>query len=133
MSSLTDDEVRRRLQELSRANPKNASELKPAQPDVKPGAKALRYIDQLMEDQTKYKTKGTVDQFQSTSVKPQKIALQSPANPPGQSSSPADEFWLRIQLAPWVELHLRTPMDPLTENRVQQLINFAKKIFQIKS
>lgn len=132
MSSLTDNEVRKRLEELSQSSPKFSVEQKPAQPSAKPGAKALQYIDRLMEDQTRYKTKGTNDQQQPT-LNTQERLFKHITNPPDQTFViNEDEFWQRISLAPGVELHLRKPLDPSTESRVYQLLTYAKKMFSSK-
>ena len=134
MNSLTDDQVRSRLNEFPPPNPKYSPEQKPRQPAAKPGAKALDYINQVMDTQTKYRLKGTSDQSQPTITKQRETT--SHMNSIVAESSPimeVDEIWQRISLAPGVELNLRRPLDPVTENQVQQLINFAKRIFHIKS
>lgn len=134
MSSLTDDQVRMRLKELPQSNPKFSIEEKLPQPSAKPGAKALDYIDRVMDTQTKYRMKGTLDQPQPIYSNHREI---SPIiNSISSERSPLideDEIWHRISLAPGVELHLRRPFDPDTESRIQQLMIFAKRIFHIKS
>ncbi|OGN91102.1 MAG: hypothetical protein A2Y88_02195 [Chloroflexi bacterium RBG_13_48_10] len=134
MNSLTDDQVRNRLSELPASSPKFSVEQKPRQPTAKPGAKALDYINQVMDTQTKYRMKGTSDLPQPTITKQREITSQM--NSIAAESAPimeVDEIWQRISLAPGVELNLRRPLDPVTENRVQQLINFARRIFHFKS
>jgi DNA-binding transcriptional MerR regulator len=134
MNSLTDDQVRKRLNELPASSPKFSLEQKPSQPTAKPGAKALDYINQVMDTQTKHRMKGTSDQPQPTITKQREMASQINFNSSEPSpSKEEDEIWQRISLAPGVELNLRRPLDPVTENLVQQVINFARRIFHFNS
>jgi MerR family redox-sensitive transcriptional activator SoxR len=127
MSSLTDDEVRVKLKEQPVTSRNSINEQMPAQQAGKPGENALRYINRLMEDQTRYKTKGTGDKAETNLFRQNKILLQSKVSSPEASSTvPDQETWQRITLAPGVELNLRHPLDPDTQSQVQQLINFAK-------
>jgi DNA-binding transcriptional MerR regulator len=133
MSSLTDDQVSKRLKELPLPSPKFSHEQKPPQPAAKPGAKALDYIDRVMDAQTRYRIKGTLDQPQPRSINKQDTFFETNINLSDQSPIiDQDEIWQRISLAPGVELHLRRPMDPDTERHLQQLINFAKRTFRVK-
>lgn len=134
MSSLSDDEVQLKLKELPMTSQKQGSEPLPAQQAGKPGENALRYINQLMEDQTRYKTKGTGGKSASKIDDQNEIGMQ--ANIRSPDASPAhtdDQIWQHITLAPGVELHLRQPVDSYTQSRVQQVINFAKRMFSIKA
>lgn len=134
MNSLNDGDVRKRLTELSLPGPKFSAQQMPAQPSTKPAAKALQYIDRLMEDQSKYRMKGTVDQTQPSfttqkeAPPPSKISL-----PDFSSALPEEESWQRISLAPGVELHLHKPIDSATQIQIQQIVDFAKRVFHIKS
>ena len=131
MRSLTDDQVKKRLKELPLPSPKFSLQQAPTQPAQKPGAKAVDYINRLMEDQTRYKTKGSLNQPQPAFSQDRNRLFHPEINQPDQAFT-AEENWQRISLAPGVELHLRKPIDPDTESRVQQLIILAKKIFNIK-
>jgi hypothetical protein len=136
MSSLTDAEVRLKLKEQPESSRTSTiKEQTPAQPNEKPGENALRYINRLMEDQTRYKTKGTSDKSESKFIgQKENYLLQLPVS--SQNESPdyhEEETWQRITLAPGVELHLRHPLDPDIQSRVQQVINYAKRMFSIRS
>ena len=133
MSSLTDDQVKRRLKELPPSNPKFTNEQTPDQPNTRPGAEALKYINRLMDDQTKYRTKGTVNQPQPTFLTHRELTNKQNISMKEQISTDNDETWHRVSLAPGVELHYRRPMDPDTESLVKQLVSFAKRIFHRKS
>jgi DNA-binding transcriptional MerR regulator len=140
MNSLTDDQVSMRLTELPPSSPKFSTEQPSHQPAAKPGAKALDYINQVMDTQTKYRMKGTLNQPQPNFSKPREMAspinFNTPEPSPIAEPSPImeeDEIWQRISLVPGVELNLRRPLDADTERQVQQLINLAKRIFHFKS
>ncbi len=132
MSSLSDDQVREKLKEQPASSPKFSSQQAPSQPGLKPGTRALDYINRLMEDQTRYKAKGLPEE--SPPFRKNKDELL-PINLPVQSQAviPLEETWQHIHLAPGVELHIRRPLDRVSESQVQQLFSFAKKIFQSKS
>jgi DNA-binding transcriptional MerR regulator len=133
MTSLTDDEVRMKLNEQPSSSQIMNGPL-PAPPAEKPGENALRYIDRLMEDQTRYKTKGSSDKTEPKFTRDNEIRIQPKVN--YLDASPIDtdqETWQRITLAPGVELHLRYPQNPATQGLVRQLITFAKRIFSTKS
>lgn len=130
LNSLTDSEVRQRLKMLSQPSPGLSEQLKAPQGRAKPGARALDYIDHVMDNQSKYRTKGTQEKPRPPFAQEPNIFFQEAMNQPAQSSAPrAQETWQRISLAPGVEIHLRKPVDPRTEHRLQQLLNFARKIF----
>jgi DNA-binding transcriptional MerR regulator len=134
MNSLSDDQVSMRLNELPPSSPKFSVEQPSRQPAAKPGARALDYINQVMDQQTKNRMKGTLNQPPSSFSKPREMA--SPINFNAAEPSPTmerDNIWQRISLAPGVELHLRRPLDVDTEHQVQQLINLSKRIFHFKS
>jgi DNA-binding transcriptional MerR regulator len=134
MNSLTDDQVRERLNELPAPSPKFSPDQKPLRSAAKPGAKALDYINQVMDTQAKYRMKGNLKQPQTGVPQFREINSQidfSAAEP--SAIREENETWQRITLAPGVELNLRRPMDPETESHVQQLISLAKRIFHFKS
>ncbi len=130
MVSLSDQDVRRKLQEPL-PSPKFSSEPKPAQPAARPGARAMEYIDRVMEDQSRYKTKGSIEQKQPKLEKIEDRFFQSGINAPPAPAQEENETWQRISFVPGVELHLRRPMPPAIEFKVNQLINFAKRIFHV--
>ena len=91
----------------------------------KKGSEALNYISNILETQTRYRTNELISK--KSALQNQKTISYS------QSPLPLDpsdiENWQRIILSPGVELQLRYPADTETNNRVQQLITYAKKIF----
>ncbi len=134
MTSLSDEEVRVKLKDQPSSNQMSLADPIQAAPSGKPGEQALRYINQLMDDQTKYKSKGidnktNLNLFGHKEVLPQ-VRISSPD---ASSTTPEEETWQRISLAPGVELHLRQPLDPDTNSRVWQVIQYAKRMFTIKS
>jgi DNA-binding transcriptional MerR regulator len=131
MTSLSDDEVKHKLLEPSSSSPKFYSQPTPAQPNARPGQNALRYISQLMEDQTRYKTKGTAKK-ESILKEPQELLVMQSNQLPDITEPTGQETWLRITLAPGVELHLHQPLPSSSESRVRQLLSFARKIFTPK-
>jgi len=132
MTSLSDDEVKHKLLEPSSSSPKFYSQPMPAQPNARPGQNALRYISQLMEDQTRYKTKGTTEK-EPDLKEPQELMVMQSNQLPDITEPTGEETWLRITLAPGVELHLHQPLPSSIESRVRQLLSFARKIFTPKS
>lgn len=134
MGALTDDEVRLKLKEQPLTSQKLGDEPMPSQHAGKPGENALRYINHLMDDQTRYKTKGTGDKSNAKYNGQNEIWMQSSISSPAAPSAFQDqETWQRIALAPGVELHLRHPVDPDIQSRVQQVINFAKRMFSTQA
>lgn len=129
MNSLSDEQVRMRLKELPAHSPKFSVEQAPSRPGPKPGARALEYIDRLMEDQTRHKTKGSGELSQPNLRKDRDEFLPRDQSRSLQAAVAHEQTWLRILLAPGVELHLRQPEDEDTENRVRQLIIYAQRIF----
>jgi DNA-binding transcriptional MerR regulator len=134
MSSLTDADVQEKLKQQPGSSQSILEPPMRAQPSGKPGEEALRYINQLMDDQTRYKSKGTDNKTQPIFIgHTQESAQSRPSSPEISSGSLEEEIWQRIALAPGVELHLRQPLDPDTNSRVWQVIQYAKRMFSIKS
>lgn len=132
MHSLTDDEVKRRLKELSLPSPKLSEQPKPPQHWAKPGARALEYIDNVIENQSKYGAKGSQERIKPMFREKRENWFLAPGSPP-ETFPASEETWKRVELTPGVELHMRARLDLATQNRVQQLINFAKRLFHINS
>jgi len=130
MNSLSDEDVHRRLKEQVQPSPRFSTQAREPQQPAKPGAKALEYIDRVMEDQTKYRTKGTIDHAQQAYF-PEPVMVNRPASnqEPPTPATPQAEDWQRILLAPGVELHLHRPLDPATQRLVQQVIAYARRVF----
>ena len=124
MLSLSDEEVKLRLMEKTQSV--ILEELDKDIPQFKKSKEsdALNYISNLMETQTKFRS----NQLQSRRP-PQIRQMDDDLQIPLPISPDDVENWQRIILAPGVEMHLRYPTDSDTNNRIQQLISFAKKIF----
>lgn len=134
MSSLTDDEVRMELKEQQDTSQKWLDAPMPRQPTGKPGQNPFHYINRLMEDQTRYKMKGTGNKGNLNYVDQNDILFQQKVSSSEASPAyPDQETWQHITLAPGVELHLRHPLDRDIQSRVLQMINYAKRMFSIKS
>ena len=134
MSSLSDADVQEKLKQQPGSSQIILEPPMPAQPSRKPGEEALRYINQLMDDQSRYKTKGTDNKTQPTFIGHKELLAKSTISSPDTSPTlTEEEIWQRISLAPGVELHLRQPLDPDTNRRVWQVIQYAKRMFSIKS
>lgn len=127
MLSLSDDEVRRRLIDPVMPEKKEVGKQNKSISSDEKKSDALDYIANILETQTHYRT----HEFQT-----RKPAVQSQKPSFSRSPLPIDhsdvENWQHIILAPGVELHLRSPTDPQTKNRIQQLMTYAKKIFDIQ-
>lgn len=131
MASLADEEVGKRLQEQALSGTKSETELNPPQPAPQAGSKALEYISRLMEEQAVFRSKETRVPPQSSQPANRNAAISSMNDSSGASSFLSEgENWQRISLARGVELHLLTPADMDTTNRIRQLIAFAQKLFR---
>lgn len=131
MLSLSDEEVKLRLQEQHTPQPKDQVSGNQAHPEQRSGAKALEYISHLLDEQSVHRPK-----LISTPSQPAHTR-QTSGPAPGITPQPATDAkntsagdtWQHIQLTEGVELNLRLPASPDTNIRAQQLIAFAKKIF----
>jgi len=85
---------------------------------------ALDYINRLMAAPTKT-SPGTRQQgISSPSHGTQPQARSTAAN-----HSEPEEIWERIRLAPGVELHIQKPTSAGDQTRLDQLIDFARRLF----
>ncbi|MEI7848507.1 MAG: MerR family transcriptional regulator [Chloroflexota bacterium] len=131
MLSLSDEEVKQRLQEQINTQSRGQVNDNQAHPEQGSGAKALEYISHLLDEQSVHRPK-----MSSTPPLPAHTRQASGTAPVLAPQPPTDakitsggETWQHIQLAEGVELNLRLPANPDTNIRAQQLIAFAKKIF----
>jgi DNA-binding transcriptional MerR regulator len=129
MNSLSDEQVRLKLKEPPPPRVKFSGQPAPAQPAGKPGEKALNYINRLMDDQTRYKTRGFLENKQDINLSKRELPVEYLQSPGNRFAQYDEENWLRITFAEGVELHLRRPLEPEVEFRVRQLISYAQKIF----
>ena len=125
MLSLSDEQVTQRLMEQVSTEKEEGVKRSESPGREKKGSEALNYISNILETQTRYRTNELISK--KSALQNQKTISYS------QSPLPLDpsdiENWQRIILSPGVELQLRYPADTETNNRVQQLITYAKKIF----
>jgi len=127
MDSLTDEDVQQRLLQQPPSSPQASPA---AYPPKDSGSSALEYISRVMDKRSEYKPiplppAPAPAQFTRENQQPAPASRSlAPLRPP------AAENWLRIQLAPGVELHLRNPTDADGTIRVNKLIDFAKRIFE---
>jgi DNA-binding transcriptional MerR regulator len=125
INSLSDSEVRQRLQEQIPAPPTTEPE-----PAKYSGTKALEYIARLMDEQAAHRPQGTARPSQSGLPRSRGGQAPTPSLSPAAPVSVSEgETWQRIQLTCGVELSLRQPTDPDTSTRIQQLITFAQRLF----
>lgn len=132
MNALSDGQVRMKLMEQPATNPELSARPEAGNTLGKPGEKALRYINQVMENQSRYTTKDDLKLLQPSRV-PQ------PTSPPStklhaQKLLPdykKEETWQKVILAPGVELHLRQPVAPTLKIQVNQLLEAVQKIFHL--
>ena len=126
MLSLSDDDVKQRLFEEDA--PKNKEESKKTQTNLKQSneSDALKYISNLMETQSRYRTNEIQSRRPPRPAQPSDHNRQIPL-----PLSPQDvENWQRIILAPGVEIHFQHLTDSETSHRIQQLVSYANKIFR---
>lgn len=125
MLSLSDDEVKNRLEEKKSIFSLDEEDMAPPILVKKPGkSDALDYISNLLETQSKYRTDNLpLKRPPQIQLNQEKMQIPLPISPDDV------ENWQRIILAPGVEMHLRYPTDSDTNHRIQQLISYAKKIF----
>ena len=125
MLSLSDDDVKQRLLEEGATIKKEESKHNQSTLKKSKDSDALDYISNLMETQTRYRSNEPQSRRPPQFVQSPGQNLQTPLPISAQDV----ESWQRIILAPGVEMHLRYPTDSETNNRIQHLISFAKKIF----
>ena len=131
MLSLSDEEVRQRLQEQNNPQSRDQVNGTPTHSEQGSGAKALEYISHLLDEQSVHRPKLIstpplpVHTRQASGTAP----VITPQPPTDVKITSGGHTWQHIQLAEGVELNLRLPASPETNIRAQQLIAFAKKIF----
>jgi len=62
-------------------------------------------------------------------VREEPMRFQASMPAPPSKPGPASESWQRVELAPGVELNIRQPMTSRMRRQVEELIEFARKIF----
>lgn len=119
MLSLSDEEVVLRLNEEvhSGMELKQENLIKEIKED---SSSALDYISNVINTQAKFR-----------SIPPSRPAASQPSLTQTPLPIPVQdvENWQRIPIVPGVEIHLKYPTDSETQQRIQQLLSYAKKIF----
>ena len=100
------------------------------QPAIGNGSDALEYIKKLKDKQDLYREKSKMNVYQSPPISNKK-ERRSNLNYRAENIDPQSESetWQRVPIIPGVELFLRLPAETDINSRVQQLIIFAKKLF----
>lgn len=112
-----------RIRQLARQQEQNLSiqsaALDMPVPPVKPD-NALNYITRVLEARSAYPASEQKSRF----------------SPPRQASAPKAlvkpepaENWRRIEITPGIELHIREPLDPLTQKKLTQIVEMVKILF----
>jgi DNA-binding transcriptional MerR regulator len=132
MNALTDSQVRLKLMEQPSPNPELSSRPGAANAAGRPGEKALQYINQVMENQTRYTTKDTLNPIRPGRA-PQPTLPQATHLPTQEllPDSKNGETWQKLILAPGVELHLRQPVAATIKIQVNQFLQAAQSIFHL--
>jgi DNA-binding transcriptional MerR regulator len=60
---------------------------------------------------------------------PPRQAAPAPSADMDFSLSPDQEAWRRVRLAPGIEIHLRQPLPPEDQVKVEEILRLAKKLF----
>lgn len=119
MLSLTDGEVVQRLKEEihSGMELKQENLIKEIKEE---SSSALDYISNVINTQAKFR-----------SIPPSRPAASQPSLTQTPLPVPVQDIenWQRILIIPGVEIHLKYPTDSDTQQRIQQLLSYAKKIF----
>lgn len=103
----------------------------PRQADSEDTASALDYISRLLDahplDRPEPPAPAQAEQTTPEPSRPVGRASQPVAAVPGANQEPV---WKRVDLAPGVELHLRSPLPGDVEKNVQILLDVARRLFQ---
>jgi DNA-binding transcriptional MerR regulator len=130
MLSIKDDEDLQRMIEHYLSDQKKVEASISTAPDIDKGSDALEYIKRLKDRQEMYGEKGNMNVYQSPSPVMKKEYQKNLNFIPGALDNQSEsETWQRIPIIPGVELFLHQPTEPEVSSRVQQLIVFAKKLF----
>ena len=78
------------------------------------GSNALDYVNQLLKSQ----------------IGETRRAAQ-PTRPPSETAHTREDVWERVRLAPGIELHIQQPVEPSTRHRLDQLLAYANKLFNL--
>lgn len=123
LTSLNWDEVRATLAGLRR---REAHPQRPEPPDEK-GA-STRKVGETRSSALKY----IADLLTSTPVNrplPPQPASPTVRTSPHQTPALHQELWQRVILADGLELHIRNPLQPEDQRKVDEITQFARKLF----
>ncbi len=119
MLSLSDEEVVQRLKEEvhPKMNLNQENLIKEIKEDP---SSALDYISNVINTQAKFR-----------SIPPSRPAPSQPRPSQVPLTVPFKdtENWQRIPIVPGVEIHVKHPTDSDTQHRIQQILTYAKKLF----
>jgi DNA-binding transcriptional MerR regulator len=133
MLSIKDDEDLEQMIEHYLSNQKKGRVPISTQADIDKSSDALEYIKRLKDKQEMYRETGDMNVYQSPPPMMKKESLNNFNYPPKALSAQTEpDTWQRIPIIPGVELFLRQPAGSDINSRVQQLIIFAKKLFNQK-
>jgi DNA-binding transcriptional MerR regulator len=82
---------------------------------------AVEYISKILDARSVYLQSDQSLKFLQP-AQARKLHKPVPHEPPGD--------WLRIEIAPGIELHVREPLDPLTQKKISQIKEMVKILFQ---
>lgn len=151
MASLSDEDVLRQLNEKTITYQPGEGVIRSNAPEEHPGA--LGYINRVMESQAEFRThvhygpplhSTLTPKKQEQSTNPANVTLpDAPAPRKLMESEHARarilsepktqaqmESWMRITLAPGVELHLHSRQSHRLQEKINQLIEFAQTLFK---
>jgi len=138
MANLCDREIEELLEKYetgARGEPshREPSPGSPGKPALDDAASASEYISRLLERQTSLKRSRQPDMSAHSPPQPPRREPNTP-QPTGKGRSKTAESdrwasWRRIHLSDGVELNIQEPASPDDAERIQQLIDLAKDLF----
>lgn len=128
MLSLTDAEVQRKLTEPIQTPQETIMNRSPEQP----GASALEYLRQIREARSDRRGIGLSTTDPSRVQQPYNQASPGTTSLQAKYNLAQGQAWSRYPIADGVELSVREPLTSESANRVQQIVAYARKLYQIK-
>jgi DNA-binding transcriptional MerR regulator len=101
--------------------------------DEEVGKSALEYIHNLQQAQTGFRTAAPKPAQPSMPPSPTVNSDKVAQGKTSSNMSNSAEEWSRVILADGIELHIRRKVSSGTENRIENLIRYAKKLFGTKT
>ncbi len=132
MLSIKDDEDLQQVIEHYLSDQKKGRVPISTQADIDKSTDALEYIKRLKDKQEMYRETGNMKVYQSPPPVMKQESLNNFNYTRKSNAQTEPDTWQRIPILPGVELFLRQPAESDINSRVQQLIIFAKKLFNQK-